>query len=377
MTHPRVPPHMTPAASGPRTDVPLLAALRPRRIAVFRALQLGDLLCTVPAWRALRAACPDARVTLVGLPWARDLAARLDACDDFVEFPGHPALPERACDESAWDSFIAAMRARAFDLALQMHGSGTVSNGIVAAFGATRMAGFHPDGSPCPDPSAFIPWREDGTHEIRRHLALVAHLGAPPRGEHLELPVSDAERQAAAALLDALGLRGRELACLHPGARFPSRRWPAERFAEVGKRLAMAGLAVLITGTREEAPLAQAVAAGIGPAAVDLSGRTTLGTLAALVARARLVICNDTGMSHVASAVGTASVVVCSGADAARWRPLGARHRLLAHPVPCRPCAHAVCPTAHECALGVGIDAVVAETESLLDETAEAPGAAA
>jgi ADP-heptose:LPS heptosyltransferase len=354
-----------------------LADRRPQRIAVFRALQLGDLLCATPAWRALRAACPRAHITLVSLPWARDLAARLDAFDDFVEFPGHPDLPERDGDARDFAGFAAAMRARGLDLALQMHGSGTVTNAVVAAFGAARTGGFHPDGAPCPDRETCVPWRDDGTHEIRRHLALVAHLGAPACGEHLELPVNDDEHRAAQSLLAALDLRGRDFACVHPGARFPSRRWPAERFAAVGDALAARGLAVLVTGTRDEAPLVHAVVQRMRQPAIDLAGRTALGVLTALVARARLVICNDTGMSHVASATATPSVVVCSGADADRWRPLGAGHRLLAHPVPCRPCLHRTCPTGHECALGVTAEAVLGEARELLAPARENARAAA
>lgn len=348
--------------------MPLLTATPPRTIAIFRALQLGDLLCTVPAWRALRAACPQAHITLVGLPWARDLVARLDSLDAFVAFPGHPGLPERTPDPAAYAAFIADMRARRFDLAVQMHGSGAITNGIVASFRARRTAGFHPEGSRCPDWAAFVPWREDGTPEIRRHLALVAHLGAPAQGEHLELPVRDDEVRNARALLDRLGVGNRRYACIHPGARLPSRRWLAERFAAVADGLASMGLAALLTGTRDEAPLVADVAHRMRSRAIDLTGQTTLGTLAVVARGARLVICNDTGMSHVASAVGTPSVVVSSGADAERWRPLGRSHRLLGHRVPCRPCVHAVCPTGHECAVGVTADDVLAEAAALLAE---------
>jgi ADP-heptose:LPS heptosyltransferase len=86
------------------------------------------------------------------------------------------------------------------------------------------------------------------------------------------------------------------------------------------------------------------------------------------------VVCNDTGMSHVAAAVDAPSVVISSGADARRWRPLDEeRHRMLWHDVHCRPCAHRFCPTAHECALGVGVGAVMAEAQRLLErETARA-----
>src|SRR3712207_3844932 len=93
----------------------------PRRIVIFRALQLGDLLCAVPAWRALRRHWPHARITLVGLPWAREFVSRFHGyLDDFLEFPGHRGLPERHA--VAADAFLHEIRARRFDLALQMHG---------------------------------------------------------------------------------------------------------------------------------------------------------------------------------------------------------------------------------------------------------------
>src|SRR5690606_20860989 len=94
--------------------------------------------------------------------------------------------------------------------------------------------------------------------------------------------------------------------------------------------------------------------------AVDLTGATSLGVLAALVARCRLVVSNDTGMSHVAAAVQTPSVVVASGSDVNRWAPLDrGRDTVLWHDMPCRPCAHHECPyPGHPCAQNVAPDDV-------------------
>ena len=338
----------------------------PARVAVFRALQLGDLLCAVPALRALRAAWPHARLTLVGLPWARDFVRRFRDVDDFIEFPGAPGLPEREPQRAGWPAFISAVQAHRFDLAIQMHGSGELTNPLVAAFGASRNAGFFPAGWRNPDPSSFLAWPTQ-LPEVRRLLALAGHLGAPSRGEHLELPVLPAEQRAFVALRAGLPVGERGYVCVHAGARLASRRWPPARFAEVADCLAQAGFTVILTGTASETALVAQVRGAMREAAIDLTGRTTLGTLTALVAQAQLVVCNDTGMSHVAAAVGTPSVVVCCGADPDRWRPLdGRRHRVVWHAVGCRPCSHDDCPIGHECALGVDPATVGAQALSLL-----------
>ena len=330
-----------------------------RRIAVFRALMLGDLLCATPALRALRHHHPDAEITLVGLPWARGLAQRLASVDRFVEFPGWPGLPEQPItDWRALPGFLAAMRAQRFDLALQLHGSGRIVNPLVAAFEARRSAGFaSPAASGPPGNEArFIRWPRHGT-EVERLLTLTDHLGAPRHGTALDFPLRDTDRDAADRL--CAPLRGRRFAIVHAGAQLPSRRWPVERFAAVADALAREGLEIVLTGSAAEAGLTRAVAAAMRAPALDLAGRTSLWSLGALVEWSTQVVCNDTGISHVAAALHTPSVVVSSGGDAIRWAPSDrARHQVLWHDLPCRPCSHVRCPHGQACALGVGVGEV-------------------
>jgi ADP-heptose:LPS heptosyltransferase len=341
------------------------------RIAIIRALHLGDMLCAVPALRALRAGHPDAHVTLVGLPWSRELASMFPAyIDAFEEFPSFPGIPERSLDPPRITAFLARAQRAPFDLAVQLHGSGSHINEFIALLGARRSAGFARLGDAVPENGCFVPWPERGT-EVERLLAVPHALGCPGRGTGLELPVNDADRASVRRLLAEAGLDGDAYACVHPGARFPSRRWPCERFAASADALTTLGLGVVLTGTAGESLLTHAVRSAMRMPCVDLTGRLTLGMLAAVVADATLVLCNDTGMSHVAAAVGTRSVVVASGSDVARWAPAEAeRHRVLWRDRLCRPCEHEICPTRHECALGVGVADVVATAERLLDRAA-------
>jgi ADP-heptose:LPS heptosyltransferase len=332
------------------------------RIAIFRALQLGDLLCSVPAMRAVRAANPEAQIALVGLPWARDFAARLDRyLDAFIEFPGFPTLPERACDFSQFAGFFDRMNALKFDLVIQMHGDGRFTNPLVSLMGGRASAGYYRAGRYCPDPERFFLWRDD-EHEVLRWLRLAEGLGMPSRGAQLEFPLVDSDWRE----LEALGIGDLRFAVLHPGAQLPSRRWPAGRFAEVADQLAADGLHVVLTGTLQEEGLVRRVKNMMREPAIDLSGRTSLGGLAAVVSRARIVVCNDTGISHVAAAVRAPSVVIACGSDPGRWAPLNRElHRVLWHDVPCRPCANIECPTGHECAQGVSVHDVLHEVRRL------------
>jgi ADP-heptose:LPS heptosyltransferase len=323
-----------------------------RRIAVFRALQLGDLLCAVPALRAIRKAFHDDEITLIGLPWAAEFVRRFShLIDRFVEFPGFPGLPEREPDIDALPDFLREAQAAHYDLAIQMHGRGDLTNAIVATLGARAIAGFYPRNCECPDRLRFVAWPEVGT-EVHRCLALTDFLRLPRDGDMLEFPVRTDEKLAADALLARHGLLTRRFVCIHPGARLYTRRWPAEYFSAVARDVLRLGYSIVLTGSVEEALITRRISRDLGGAhVVDLAGQTSLGVLASIQTRARLLVCNDTGVSHIAAALRVPSVIVCCGADASRFAPLDhVLHEVLHHPIACRPCAHVHCPIGHPCA---------------------------
>jgi ADP-heptose:LPS heptosyltransferase len=301
----------------------------PRRIAILRALPgLGDMLCVVPALRALRAALPAAFLTLIGLPWARLFVERFpNYLDDFIPFPGYPGLAEGGGDPREIVAFLAAAQEQRFDLALQMHGSGGITNPVALLLGARRTAGFYEPGRFCPDPDRFIPFPADEP-EVCHHLKLLNFLGIPSCGADLEFPIYREDRDALHALSEARDLRPGTYVCTHPGFHTPARRWRPEQFAAVADALAARGFRVVLTGTAGEAGATRAVAAAMHASPIDLAGRTDLGMLAALYADARLLVCNDTGVSHLAAAVRLPSVVIFASPDTRRWAPLDrARHR--------------------------------------------------
>lgn len=343
----------------------------PQTIAVLRALQLGDSLCAVPALRALRRRWPAAHVTLIGLPWARELPARFpDYIDDFMELPGFPGVPECSYEPRAAVRFVREAQQRRFDLALQLQGHGEASNALVALLGAQRMAGYFREGEFCPDARSFLPWRDD-EHETERGLRLLAALGAPACGAELEAPVLPADRQELAAVTNARDLPRSGYVCIHPGARLPSRRWYPERFALVADELAARGLRIAITGTDGEATLARRVMRHMRAAAVDLVGKTSLGALTALLDGARLLVTNDTAVRYIAAARGTPCVAIVCGGNARTAAAHEQTERLVHADVECRPCAHVRCPIGHVCAHGVESREVLAAADELLAINAE------
>jgi ADP-heptose:LPS heptosyltransferase len=313
---------------------------RGARIAVLRALPgLGDLLCAVPALRAVRAAHPSAHVTLLGLPSARWFVDRFsNLVDELVPVDAVPGLVEVTPDPPRALAFLHEVQARRFDLALQLHGSGVTTNPLLTLMGARHQVSAHRPGDWVPPgTSVELPDDRDGPDErpeIDRLLSVTTAAGCPPVGRDIDLPVGEAEAAGADELLAEVGLAGRPFACIHPGASRPERRWPAGHFVASADHLAGRGLPVALTGSPGEQTLVGAVQrATRAGTAVDLSGRTDVGVLGALYRRARLVVSSDTGAAHVAAAVRAPSVVVFGPGPPGRWAPLDAeRHRRVLRP---------------------------------------------
>jgi ADP-heptose:LPS heptosyltransferase len=256
---------------------------------VLRPLGLGDLLTGVPAIRAVRAAVPGHRLVLATTAALEPLAALIDAVDE--------VLPARELEPLDWSGPPP-------ELAVDLHGKGPASHVVVGRLQPQRLLTFASPGYPGPT------WHA-GEHEVRRWCRLVSDgLGVPADPDALDLAVPAVAPPVAQA------------AVVHPGAAFPGRRWPPERFAAVARHLAASGHDVRITGGPAEVPLARAVAeaAGLGEEAV-LAGRTSSLELAAVVAAARVVVCGDTGVAHLATAYRRPSVVLFGPVPPALWGP--------------------------------------------------------
>lgn len=212
-------------------DSEVLTNLPIRKIAIFRALKLGDFLVATPALRAIRAAFPDAHVDYVGLPATRELVMRYTHyIDGFVEFSGLPGLPEQVYTPQSVLAFIGDMQNARYDLVLQIHGDGSVINPFIELFGATYSAGFASKNSYWPDRQRYMHYPTDRS-ELNRMLGLVGHLGIPLQGNEPDFPVTE-DDEAGLAQLPETETLGQDFVCIHAGAA-SSVPWKAENFAIV------------------------------------------------------------------------------------------------------------------------------------------------
>ncbi len=288
-------------------------------IAVFRALQLGDMLCAIPAIRALRHAYPEAKITLLSLPWAASLLKRFPAYfDAFIHFPGYPGLPEQPFDETAWLQFREQVREQSFDLLLQMQGNGTVVNPMLQTLGARQLAGFHNNDSRMHSPL----FMEYPLHipEIKRHLQLMQHLGIPEQGMQLEFPVLPSDRIETEQLL--LPVYDKSYVVIHPGSRGAWRQWPPQYFAAIADYFTEQGYTIVLTGTKDEADITGEVIKCVHHPVIDLTGKTSLVAVGLLIRNAFMLVANCTGVSHIAAATETPSIIVSMDGEPERWGPL-------------------------------------------------------
>lgn len=295
----------------------------PQTIALFRAIKLGDLLVAIPAIRALRKAFPTAHIALISLPWAADFVARFpEYLDEFIPFPGWPGLPEQVVEAEKTTRFLQMMQHRNFDLVVQMQGNGTCVNPMMALLGAQKTAGYYPADLPqyCLDTHLYMPYLE-GQHEIRRHVQLMEFLGIPAQGHELEFPLTDADCQRASQVAELQNLEPGRYVCIHAGG-ISARRWPENRFAQVADALAEKGYSIVLTGTAAELPIVEQVSSQMKAPAINLAGKTDLGVIGWVLSRAAMLVSNDTGVSHVASALKTPSVILYSTSKPEEWGPL-------------------------------------------------------
>ncbi len=333
-----------------------------RRLLFIKPSSLGDIVHAMPTLAALRARFPHAEVTwLVKRQWA-PLVEAIDGVDQVCAVETGLA---------GWLGRVPKLRAARFDLVVDLQG--LFRSGAMAWLtGCGRRIGFANarEGSPL-----FYTRRvkvpHASMHAVDRYLLVAEALGADhpaqPRFDFVDHPQ---DRPAVEAILASAGVvASLPWIAINASARWETKRWPPQYFAEAADQLSQAhALPIVFIGGVAERPEALAVMALMRTKAVDLTGQTPVGLLPSLLRQAAVLITNDSGPMHIAAAVGTPVVALFGPTDPRRTGPYGRGHLILSQAVECSPCFRRDCTRTVrlECLTGVKPDQVVRAAQQQL-----------
>lgn len=328
-----------------------------RRVLVVRVDNLGDVLMTTPAIAAIRHSSPAARITLLASKAGAAAVRHIPAIDDAIVYdaPWTKGLAAGQGRSAGADRRLVNELARhGFDAAIIF--TVCTQSALPAAL-ICRLAGIplrlaHSRENPYDLLTHWVPDRDvcatGMRHEVTRQLDLVRSVGFDACDERMlfRYPASDVLNMRR-KFVQAGGELLRPYVVVHPGATAASRRYPAERFGVAAQAIVDAtGCQIVFTGGADEEPLIAAAQARMNDPGISLAGRLTLGELAALIAGAQVIVCNNSGPVHIAAAVGT-PVAVLYALTNPQHTPWRVPSRVLNHDVPCRNCLKSACPQQH------------------------------
>jgi lipopolysaccharide heptosyltransferase II len=338
-----------------------------RRVLVIRLRSIGDTVLATPSLLALRRFLPDARIDILLESWVAPLLDGFDAVDNVIR------VSKTAAGRLAAARGIRRMR---YDVVFNLHG-GPTSAFLTRASGAPhrvgyrnyRYAGFY---NHLLSASADF-WCRKKTHSAEQQLALLGFVGVPVADRpKSRLPVvEEADKSVEAKLADSVIEDPRsDFALLHPATAFYTKQWPPENFARTAEFLADRGIASVAVASRSENAVLDALRAEarVPIAAFD---DLSLPEVAALASKAKLFVGNDSGIAHIAAAVGTPSVVIFGSSNRGHWHPwTDAPYQVIFEEFACQPCPGYTCEVYGDpkCILSVPVERVRSSIERLLDQ---------
>lgn len=339
-----------------------------KRVVVRGTNWVGDSVMTIPALRALRRLLPQSEITLVVRPWARGLFSGADFVDDLLIYDRRNAF-------SALQQ-VRIWKNRKFDLAILFQNAFEAALIPFLARVPHRLGYAKESRQLMLTDSVQLPdWRSK-EHEVFYYLYLIAALehslfGTNTVCEHppdASLDVSEHRRQEARGLLHQYGMNEESsIVAICPGSiNSRAKRWPAGSYASLADRLIDDGKQVLLIGSKDEKDVSREVTSQMHNTPVDLTGNTSLDQVTAVLSLADLVVTNDTGPAHLASALGRPTLVIFGPTNPSTTRPFSAEAEILRHPPDCAPCMLRDCPIDHRCMTAITVDEVLEQSMVLL-----------
>ncbi|MFQ5586699.1 MAG: lipopolysaccharide heptosyltransferase II [Thermodesulfobacteriota bacterium] len=320
---------------------------------------IGDAVLCLPALDAVRKGLGGAAITVLAKPWVAPLFYHNPSVTAVIEYDTrgkHRGIAGK------W-RLIGKLKAHDFGRALLLQNAFEAAL-IAFLAGIPERYGYTTDGrGPLLTRGVKPAGKKAPFHHVDYYLGLVEKLGLGSRGERLpRLYLEESEREWAGCFLRKGGINGAvPLIGLAPGAAYgPAKQWPAGRFAQVATMFSRKhSFYPLLFGSRGDREACRHVDDGIGGNCLDLSGKTSLREAMALISLCTVFVANDSGLMHIAAALGVPTVALFGSTDPERTGPLGKRCKALYKSVDCNPCFKRECPTDFRCMEALSADDVV------------------
>jgi predicted lipopolysaccharide heptosyltransferase III len=335
------------------------------RVLLIRLRSIGDTVLTTPSIIALRRFLPHARIDVLLEDWVAPVLDGFEHVNNvFTLRRGSTAARLHAARK---------IRATSYDVVYNLHG-GTTATLLTRATGARHRVGFanyqyarlHNHLAPSP----LLLWGVAKAHSVEQQLALLGWTGVPVSDKpRTELTVTPAAKVSISKKLEAAGVSAQtKFALIHPAAAFDTKQWSVEKFARVAEEVHSRGLATVALSTPKEEKLLEELRK---EATVPVAGLSDLNLpeVTAIASRARIFVGNDSGIAHIAAAVGAPSVVIFGSSNVAHWRPWSiAPSQVVLEEMECQPCHGYFCAkfAQPECILRVPVQRVVAAIDQIL-----------
>jgi heptosyltransferase III len=363
--------HLTPGGYRDEKPQPLAPAqwdwLSVRKLLVVRLRSIGDTVLATPSLFALRRFVPHAKIDILLEDWVAPVLDGSDLVDHVITIPRH---------SNAARARIARELHRAnYDVVYNLHG-GTTATFLTRATGAKHRVGFttyqysrlHNHAAPSP----LEIWQRPMLHSVEQQLALIGWTGVPVTDRPATKLAVTAE--AAASIARKLADNGIDeseaIAVIHPAAAFATKQWATENFAQIVEAVGARGFTPVAVVAPNEKPVLKSLKNSSSARVVGFDN-LSLPEITALAARARLFVGNDSGIAHIAAAVGAPCVVVFGSSNIAHWRPWTTKpNETVREEMSCQPCHGYFCAEFDqpECILRVPVDRVVAAIDRVLTE---------
>jgi heptosyltransferase-3 len=286
-----------------------------QRVLVVRLRSIGDTVLSTPSLVALRRFLPDAQIDILLEDWVAPVLEGFDAIDTVLTVGKN----KKSRLEAAWK-----IRRNKYDVVFNLHG-GTTATFFVRASGAKYRVGFKSYQYDflythlAPSPLEF--WQTEHTHSAEQQLALLGFVGVPVKDRpKSRLAVTESAANSIKAKFSSFNLQNPSFALIHPTAAFDTKQWATENFARVTEFLSEKKLSAVAVATKKERGVLENLKQ-VARVPITIFDDLTLPEITALASKAKIFVGNDSGIAHIAAAVGTPSVVIFGPSNINHWRP--------------------------------------------------------